>query len=231
MVELYADGREIRLFGVILKHRIKRVPGRNINTDKVEQRDYLAKELALQIKSKRVLDIGCDLGWQAGFIFDAAKTEVTGLDMNRKALQAASESYGLKPCLFDVNRINEKRLPFPDGYFDIVFVCEVLEHVLYPKELISEICRVLRRGGAVIGSFPNGWHFYARLKFLFGGHLPIFDTESHIRMFDEGDIRNMLSRFQGVSVFYAGKSFRYPVLGGILGTNIIFRGFKKEGKV
>ena len=43
---------------------------------------------------------------------------------------------------------------FQDGRFDVVLLLEVLEHVADPARAISEIRRVLRPGGTLIGSTP-----------------------------------------------------------------------------
>jgi 2-polyprenyl-6-hydroxyphenyl methylase / 3-demethylubiquinone-9 3-methyltransferase len=40
-----------------------------------------------------------------------------------------------------------EKLPFDDNSFDIVFCCDVLEHVSDVPKVISEISRVLKKGG------------------------------------------------------------------------------------
>ena len=48
-----------------------------------------------------------------------------------------------------------KKMPFPDGYFDIVFSTDVLGHIPSEEkdEVLSEVFRVTRRGGFSIHSF------------------------------------------------------------------------------
>jgi SAM-dependent methyltransferase len=45
-------------------------------------------------------------------------------------------------------------MPLPDGYFDAVIIQAVLEHVLQPIQVVSEIWRVLRPGGLVYAETP-----------------------------------------------------------------------------
>jgi len=46
-------------------------------------------------------------------------------------------------------------LPLASGFFDVVFLLEVLEHVPDQKTLIEEVFRVLKPGGWLILSVPN----------------------------------------------------------------------------
>lgn len=45
-------------------------------------------------------------------------------------------------------------LPFADGVFDAVITSAVLEHVLDPNRVVSEICRVLAPGGLLYSEIP-----------------------------------------------------------------------------
>jgi SAM-dependent methyltransferase len=48
-------------------------------------------------------------------------------------------------------------LPFADGVFDSVLLSEVLEHLESPEKALIEAKRVLKVGGRVVVSVPNGW--------------------------------------------------------------------------
>lgn len=76
-------------------------------------------------------------------------------------------------------------LPFADGQFDGVVIQSVLEHVLDPHRVVSEIHRVLRPGGLVLAETPfmqqvhEGAHDFTRFSLL--GHRRLF------RHFEEVD--------------------------------------------
>jgi SAM-dependent methyltransferase len=46
-------------------------------------------------------------------------------------------------------------LPFPDDSFDLVFMTEVLEHLVKPDQAIADVRRVLKLGGHLVLSTPN----------------------------------------------------------------------------
>lgn len=72
-------------------------------------------------------------------------------------------------------------IPYPDKTFDTVMALDVLEHLLYPDQLVAvgELMRVLKPGGMLLISVPNVAHFTSRLKFLFRGKLLRTATVSH----------------------------------------------------
>jgi SAM-dependent methyltransferase len=76
------------------------------------------------------------------------------------------------PCdiICDFNAAN-LILPFGKGTFDLVICTEVLEHLLWPQQLLKEVNRVLRADGKVLLSVPNIASLSYRAAWLFG-HVP-----------------------------------------------------------
>lgn len=58
-------------------------------------------------------------------------------------------------------------LPYPDSSFDVVFSFQVFEHVHVPRAALSEIARVLKPGGRLIGSvsYLEQFHDYSTFNF------------------------------------------------------------------
>ncbi|MDD3642898.1 MAG: class I SAM-dependent methyltransferase [Candidatus Krumholzibacteria bacterium] len=99
-----------------------------------------------------VLDFGCGGGSGVEYMrrrgFDAY-----GCDLRFKESDAVPEL----EASGRVRRIETApyRLPFEDDRFDLVFSCQVFEHVSDYREALGEIRRVLRPGGRSLHIFPS----------------------------------------------------------------------------
>lgn len=92
-----------------------------------------------------ILDVGCGTAWLSED-FPA----YVGLD-NFESTVAKAKEQGIDVRLADL----ERELPIGDGKFDGVILKDVLEHLLDPVSLVSEVLRVLRPGGRVFASSPD----------------------------------------------------------------------------
>lgn len=108
------------------------------------------KVLRLDPKGKTALDVGCGGGILAEE-FAAAGFEVTGIDPSENSLHTAKEHAMLSGLNIDYRIGTGEKLEFADNSFDVVYCCDVLEHVRDLPKCISEIARVLK---------PNGVFFY-----------------------------------------------------------------------
>ncbi|MGH8318285.1 MAG: class I SAM-dependent methyltransferase [Steroidobacteraceae bacterium] len=93
---------------------------------------------------KRVLDIGCANGKDLTHEMYANAQERCGVDLDANAIEAGRRMF---PSL-DLRVTSAERLPFPDGYFDVVTSRVALPYVNIPLAL-SEISRVLRANGYI----------------------------------------------------------------------------------
>jgi len=90
----------------------------------------------------------------------------------RHVLQTPKGAIELAYDHFDVE---SDAFPYPDGSFDVVFFCEIIEHLL-SEPRISEMRRVLRPGGHVLLTTPNATRL-GNLVYLAKGR-NIYDTYS-----------------------------------------------------
>jgi 2-polyprenyl-3-methyl-5-hydroxy-6-metoxy-1,4-benzoquinol methylase len=135
---------------------------------------------------RRVLDLGCRSGALTRSYL--AGNDVIGLDVDRHALVEAQRR-GIATCWADV----EHELPFDAAEFDVVVAGELLEHVRDPRLLLRDVRRVLRPGGRLVGSVPNGFRLKNRLRFLLGREPE--DNSAHLHLFSPRAVRALLADF------------------------------------
>jgi SAM-dependent methyltransferase len=130
--------------------------------------DVLGSTLATLIRTHvragagRGLDVGCQSGQLSSLLARSTSLEWSGVDpIISFARSAPNPAVQLVPGM-------AHQIPFPDGYFDCVVLANVFEH-LFPElrqASLTEIGRVLRPGGVLVGQLPN----------------PYFPIESHSRL-------------------------------------------------
>lgn len=154
--------------------------------------------------SDDVIDVGCGDGGTSGhWVTDHANSYV-GVDVSENAVELARQD-GLHAEL-----IRDGELPFPDRTFDVALSIEVFEHLLEPQVLAASTLRVLRPGGRLIATVPNGAHWRDRADMLIGKWTPRGDDlgrsqpwrSPHIRFFNPASLEQMLrhSGFDQVEV-------------------------------
>jgi len=137
---------------------------------------------------KKVLDVGCRDGTLTKhFIKD---NEIIGIDIDERALKYASEKHNLKTMLIDLNH----KLPFEDNSFDAVIMAEVIEHLPYLEITLSEIARITKPDGLIIGNVPLAYHLKDRYQVVRGKALIVAGDSTHLRYFSYDDLIKLLIR-------------------------------------
>jgi ubiquinone/menaquinone biosynthesis C-methylase UbiE len=121
-------------------------------------------EMILSEKPRTVLDIGCGNGSTSMRIAERSKARVEAVDISEVSV-AAAISLGITAT---VCQIGLEQLPYNDGVFDVVYMGEVIEHLLFPDAALVEIKRVLKLDGVLIMSTPNLACLLNRTLLLFG---------------------------------------------------------------
>ena len=104
-------------------------------------------------KNKKVLDIGCFIGYGEARIFSQAK-EIIAIDSDDKALKFARRNR-LPKVKFE--KMDARRLPFSNETFDIVIAFQLIEHIPLNEvgNFLCEVRRVLKEKGLVFILTPN----------------------------------------------------------------------------
>ncbi|HEY7124753.1 MAG TPA: bifunctional 2-polyprenyl-6-hydroxyphenol methylase/3-demethylubiquinol 3-O-methyltransferase UbiG [Ktedonobacterales bacterium] len=109
-------------------------------------RQALLDRLRLDPRGLRALDVGCGGGLLAEE-FARLGCRVTGIDPSEPSLATARAHAQASGLSIDYRVGVGEQLPFEDACFDLVYCCDVLEHVNNLERVIAETARVLKPGG------------------------------------------------------------------------------------
>ncbi len=113
----------------------------------------LIREHLGDLRSKRVLDVGCGKGRFARiFHQQEPEAEIWGLDISEEMLRHV-------PPEIRTRAGSMTDLPFESEWFDGAYATESLEHAVEIDRAVSEMCRVVKPGGriAIIDKNAEQW--------------------------------------------------------------------------
>lgn len=148
----------------------------------------------------RILEIGA-FPFHVTAALALAGRRVTAIDLEPERGRALIERLGLDVRRCDIER---KPLPFKDSAFDLVLMCETLEHLrVDPQFALSEVNRVLRPGGVVLLTTPNLYSAQNVLRFVLGrgfgdavsefSKLRTLGHMGHVREYTRREVRRFAS--------------------------------------
>ncbi len=101
--------------------------------------------LEVQNQQLKVADVGCGRGsYLKNLVVDYPRVDFYGIDISQEVLKTIH--------IDQIKKIigNMTNLPIEDDYFDIVYACESLEHVIDEKTAIKELARVTKNNGYIV---------------------------------------------------------------------------------
>jgi len=154
------------------------------------QRYQSVKDL---IKGKVVLDAACGEGYGSDILANYAE-KIYGMDIDEETINHAENKYIKSNLQFLKGSI--AKLPFVDGYFDVVVSFETIEHVGedIQKLFLNEVKRVLKEDGILVISTPNKKVYTDKRD---------YQNPFHIREFYKEEFHGFLTAyFKYVDFFY-----------------------------
>ena len=168
----------------------------------------------VSLENRRILDVGCGLGMYVRQMrrFSA---DVYGVDVDAEKVAQASRT------LPNIYTAPAEALPFPDDYFDVILLHEVIEHVDDDRQAIREAYRCLRPGGQIVIYAPNRLYLFETHGFYLGSRyvfrlLPLVNYTPdfirnrfapHVRIYTRRGIRRL---FAGLRVRFEAETHIFP---------------------
>ena len=141
------------------------------------------------LDGKRVLDIGCGIGYMSSILSENGG-EVYGIEVDLKALEyCVREAQGAFFCA------SADSIPFKDDYFDCILMADVIEHLPLPSDSLEEIVRVGKRDSIVVISTPHlsGWLTGTWVSSLMHGENDGFMTD-HREGYTKEGLSNLMAK-------------------------------------
>lgn len=120
---------------------------------KVSQRAAMIAQLFPELKSKKYLDVGCGEGFELTY-FQQQGWHVKGLDFSSDGM--SKQNPGCLPFLQTGNVYELLNSEIESGRtYDVVWLQNVLEHVIEPEALLSQLLKLVTPQGCVVVTVPN----------------------------------------------------------------------------
>lgn len=152
---------------------------------------------------ENILEIGVGTGIHAKYLFKLnsdVKFDFVGIDYSKDMIKEASKKIKGFDCNAKLFVMDGENLDFQDDTFDKVYISGSIHHFFNPEKGISEIIRVLKKGGkfCVVEPnyfFPTNFYFAHRKK-----------EEKNIKLMRVGNFKHWLNKLH---VHYKIFNFAY----------------------
>ena len=145
-------------------------------------------------KKLKILDIGAGTGIDLDIINQFG--EVYLIDINKKALDLIPKNMCKEKKICTITKIT-----YPDNYFDVVCSFDVFEHINDDIKAVSEVRRVLKKGGFLIFTVPA-------FNFLYSAH---DKAALHYRRYSRKSLLNLLKLFINLEISYWNYFLFFPL--------------------
>lgn len=120
---------------------------------------------AMDLSDKRILEVGGGTGGNASWLASQG-ARMYLLDLSPTALEISKRASKQHRGELNLVCADGYIIPFPDGFFDLIFHVGFLHLFRHPEPLILEQRRVLKQGGYLLIDVPQRYNFYTPWKHL-----------------------------------------------------------------
>jgi SAM-dependent methyltransferase len=160
---------------------------RNRLAERAQRIADVAEEVAyinqLHAKPGRILDIGCGMGELLSAV--GSHWQKYGLELSAFAAEEARQQEGIVDVF--VGQLGET--PYPPGFFDLVVMHHVVEHLPDPIGTLQQVQTLLGSGGRFIIATPD---FDGAMARRYGERYRLLHDPTHISLFSRVSLRALL---------------------------------------
>lgn len=154
-----------------------------------------SKLLSLVGSNKKVLEIGCAMGYQTQAMHKIQNCQVTGIEIDANAAENARPY--CDELFIDNIETFDLELLLKDKKFDVITFADVLEHLYNPTNVLQKLRPLISEGGYIVASIPNVAHCsviyemaqgrfeYRNLGLLDDTHIRFFTRQTIYQTFEE----------------------------------------------
>ncbi len=141
--------------------------------------------LKMNLKNLKILNIGAGTGADLDILNHYG--DIFICDINKRALNLIPKD------LFKEKKVcSATNLQYPDEQFDVVCSFDVFEHIEDDKKVVTEVYRVLKKGGFLFFTVPA-------FNFLFSAHDKAL---KHVRRYNKKTMYQLLNNFRDIEISY-----------------------------
>ena len=135
------------------------------------------------------LDLGCGTGEMMKQILQTDNCkELYGIDLSEEMLAVAKSKL---PDQVKLLLGDSESLPFPDNFFDVVYCNDSFHHYPAPRNVLSEVQRVLKPGGTFL--MGDCWQLYIGRVII--NFYMRHSKEGDVKIYSETEMVSMLSEY------------------------------------
>jgi SAM-dependent methyltransferase len=184
---------------------------------------YLVRSMGIGAEDL-VVDIGAGHGHALIPLFHAGFRNLVAVDREDVSFDLFAKKYGIGCCMCDLTK---DRIPIGDGSVGGALCLHMIEHLSSPENLLREIVRILKPGGAFCIVTPD-WRKQYRTFYRDPTHVRPYDREGIARLLRMYDFRSIEVGSWG-SAWGLGRlgAYRFFPHLGMIGADLLARGRKR----
>jgi|GEM_PF-682737 len=184
------------------------------------QLDYYLRIAGHQVKD--ILDVGCAQGTLALLLGERGHC-VTAVDLRKSFLDYAQSRHSTADVRFIAANVLVDEIP---GRYDLVYANQIIEHLVYPTQLLQKLAAVMKPNARLVVTTPNASYFknnlptftelgdagqWEHLQFTADGdgHFFAYECEELINLFEAAGFTDVSATFFESPIISGHMKVRY----------------------